>query len=57
MKYYKKLELTKILRNERAGEYLRKSFFLIAKLVDDSIRGKWQSEDQKEEEESKNPKS
>ena len=56
VKYFKKLELIKILRNERAGEYLRKSFLLIAKLVHDNIKGKKESEENKKKEESKDTK-
>ena len=38
VKYYRKVELIKILRNERVGDYLRKAFLLIAKVLDDNIR-------------------
>ncbi len=37
VKYYKKISLGEILRNEQAGEYIRNSFLLLAKLVDKNI--------------------
>lgn len=40
VKYFKKLEMIKILRNERAGEYLRKSFLLIANMVHENLKEK-----------------